>query len=149
MGGTEKKKKRGFSIKYKFVSLCLAMILVMMIINNSIALRYAKDTLEESIQTNMVNLAQSYADIIDTKLTRINESLSMLLSSDAIATYISSNQTDSIEEAENLANMFMNVNSTYESISFINTEGTILYSTDESVKGQNISTESGYILALY
>lgn len=142
MGRTEKKKKRGFSIRYKFVSLCLAIILIMMIINNSIALRYAKDTLEESIQTNMVNLAQSYADIIDTKLTRINESLSMLLSSDAIATYISSNQTDSIEEAENLANMFMNVNSTYESISFINTEGTAIYSTDESVKGQNISSES-------
>lgn len=144
MGGTEKKKKRGFSIKYKFVSLCLAIILVMMIINNSIALRYAKDTLEESIQTNMVNLAQSYADTIDTKLTRINESLSMLLSSDAIASYNSSNQTDTTMEAENLANMFMNVNSTYESISFIDTDGTVLYSTDEAVKGKNISSENYY-----
>lgn len=144
MGETENNKKRGFSIKYKFVSLCLAIILIMMIINNSIALRYAKDILEESIKTNMVNLEQSYADLIDSKLTRINESLSMLLSSDAIATYISSNQTDSTEEAENLANMFMNVNSTYESISFINTEGTVIYSTDESVKGQNISSEDYY-----
>ena len=144
MSGTVKYKRRGFSIKYKFVSLCLVIILTMMLINNTIALSYAKDTLEESIQTNMVNLAQSYSDVIDTKLTRINESLSMLLSSDAIASYISSNQTDNSQEAESLANMFINVNSTYESISFINTEGTVLYSTDETVKGENISSESYY-----
>lgn len=144
MSGTVKNKRRGFSIKYKFVSLCLVIILTMMLINNTIALSYAKDTLEESIQTNMVNLAQSYSDVIDTKLTRINESLSMLLSSDAIASYISSNQTDNSQEAESLANMFINVNSTYESISFINTEGTVLYSTDETVKGENISSESYY-----
>jgi len=115
-----------------------------MLINNTIALSYAKDTLEDSIQTNMVNLAQSYSDVIDTKLTRINESLSMLLSSDAIASYISSNQTDNSKEAENLANMFINVNSTYESISFINTEGTVIYSTDETVKGEDISSEGYY-----
>lgn len=144
MSGTVKNKRRGFSIKYKFVSLCLVIILIMMLINNTIALSYAKDTLEDSIQTNMVNLAQSYSDVIDTKLTRINESLSMLLSSDAIASYISSNQEDNSREAENLANMFINVNSTYESISFINTEGTVLYSTDETVKGENISSESYY-----
>lgn len=144
MSGTVKNKRIGFSIKYKFVSLCLVIILTMMLVNNTIALSYAKDTLEESIQTNMVNLAQSYSDVIDTKLTRINESLSMLLSSDAIASYISSNQTDNSQEAESLANMFINVNSTYESISFINTEGTVLYSTDETVKGENISSESYY-----
>ena len=144
MSGTVKNKRRGFSIKYKFVSLCLVIILIMMLINNTISLSYAKDTLEDSIQTNMVNLAQSYSDVIDTKLTRINESLSMLLSSDAIATYISSNQEDNSREAENLANMFMNVNSTYESISFINTEGTVIYSTDETVKGEDISSESYY-----
>lgn len=144
MNGTVKNKRRGFSIKYKFVSLCLVIILIMMLINNTIALSYAKDTLEDSIQTNMVNLAQSYSDVIDTKLTRINESLSMLLSSDAIASYISSNQTDNSKEAENLANMFINVNSTYESISFINTEGTVIYSTDETVKGEDISSEGYY-----
>lgn len=144
MNGTVKNKRRGFSIKYKFVSLCLVIILIMMLINNTIALSYAKDTLEDSIQTNMVNLAQSYSDVIDTKLTRINESLSMLLSSDAIATYISSNQEDNSREAENLANMFINVNSTYESISFINTEGTVIYSTDETVKGEDISSEGYY-----
>lgn len=144
MSGTVKNKGRRFSIKYKFVSLCLVIILIMMLINNTIALSYAKDTLEDSIQTNMVNLAQSYSDVIDTKLTRINESLSMLLSSDAIATYISSNQEDNSREAENLANMFMNVNSTYESISFINTEGTVIYSTDETVKGEDMSSESYY-----
>lgn len=144
MNGTVKNKRRGFSIKYKFVSLCLVIILIMMLINNTIALSYAKDTLEDSIQTNMVNLAQSYSDVIDMKLTRINESLSMLLSSDAIATYISSNQEDNSREAENLANMFINVNSTYESISFINTEGTVIYSTDETVKGEDISSEGYY-----
>ena len=144
MNGTVKNKRRGFSIKYKFASLCLVIILIMMLINNTIALSYAKDTLEDSIQTNMVNLAQSYSDVIDTKLTRINESLSMLLSSDAIATYISSNQEDNSREAENLANMFINVNSTYESISFINTEGTVIYSTDETVKGEDISSEGYY-----
>ena len=66
----------------------------------------------------------------------------MLMNSDALVTYLSSNQTENVEEVENLANMLMNINSTYESISFANTEGKVVSSTDDTYTGTDLTNET-------
>jgi methyl-accepting chemotaxis protein len=138
------RRKRGkfISIKLKVIALCVTFIAATVAINNSILLSYSKKTLTESVESNMNNLAQSYSSDFNTTLSRLGDSLHMLMSSDAILSYIESNGSESAAEVDDLATMFISSNTNYENISLVSSEGKIVYSSQDSLLGTDVTGES-------
>lgn len=64
------------------------------------------------------------------------------MNSDAILSYVNSDGTENVEEAENFISMFLNMNSSNEEVNLVNADGIILFSSNNLLIGNDLSTES-------
>ncbi len=139
---SREKRYRTLSIKLKISLLCAFFIIIASAVNFTAINRVSKSTITDNTRLTMKNLADSYNKNISESVTSISNSAQFLMQSQEIKSLLQSSGTTDTESIENYVNMFMNMDTYRTGISLINTGGTILYSTDDSLTGTSISDET-------
>lgn len=139
---TSKLKKSFFSIKAKVTLLCTVFILVAVIISNALIAKVSENIIVSNTEETLSSLATAYSNNISETIRKLSESGNMLMSSQALTSYINSKGIESASETEELVSMFLSSNTSYEEVSLVDADGKIIYSSNSSMVGQDISTET-------
>lgn len=139
---TKKGKTSSFSIKAKVALLCTVFILITSLFNTAVILTISKNTITDSTESTMLDLAAAYGKNVTDTIDNISDSVNFLSQSDAIRAYITSDGTENSEDAERFITMSMNMNDTHEEINLINADGVVLYSSNTAQVGKDLSSES-------
>ena len=134
--------KSMFSIRTKFALLSICSILIAVIIVTTMLLNVCKQAITNSTEVTMQDLSTSYSNNLNQALRQISESANFMMSSAAISSYVEAEGTEGDSEVEDLITMYLSTNSSCEDISITDAEGIILYSTNSSNIGKDLSKES-------
>ena len=134
--------KSMFSIRTKFALLSICSILIAVTIVTTMLLNVCKQAITNSTEVTMQDLSTSYSNNLNQALRQISESANFMMSSAAISSYVESEGTEGDSEVEDLITMYLSTNSSCEDISITDAEGIILYSTNSSNIGKDLSKES-------
>ncbi|MDF2589077.1 MAG: methyl-accepting chemotaxis protein [Anaerocolumna sp.] len=137
--------KVSFSIKAKVSLLCTIFILIAVTINYVLLESVSKKTITANTATTMVDLATAYGQNVSNTVNKISESTNFLMQSSDISTYVSSGGQEKSSEIEQPISMFLNMNSSNETLSLVDTNGKILYSSNKSLLGTDVSKEKYFI----
>ncbi|SHO54040.1 methyl-accepting chemotaxis protein [Anaerocolumna xylanovorans] len=137
-----KKRHHSLSIKIKISLLCAAFIIIASVVNFTVINRVSKDTITSNTQTTMKNLADSYSKNVNEAVSNISNSAQFLMQSQEIKALMQSG--DASKEADTgsidgYISMFLTMDENREDVSLVNTDGIILYSSNDSLKGKDIS----------
>lgn len=135
------KKLFFYSIKVKVALLCTCSIILAVAINAAYLINVCKDTITRNTEVTMQDLAASYSGNLSEVIRQISESANFMMSSKAISAYVDSEGTEGSEEIENLVTMFLRANTSHEDISLTDKNGIILYSSNSSLIGRDLSKE--------
>ena len=141
---TDKEKSGLLSIKVKISLLCAAFIIIASVINFTAINRVTKTTITSNTQATMKNLADSYSKNMNEAVNNISNSAQFLMQSKEIKALVQSTNgttTADTSSIDNYISMFLNMDENREDVSLVSTDGTILYSSKDSLKGTNISSE--------
>ncbi|MGN6710293.1 methyl-accepting chemotaxis protein [Anaerocolumna jejuensis] len=147
----DKRKRHSLSIKFKISLLCAAFIIIASVVNFTVINRVSKSTITSNTQTTMKNLADSYSKNVNDAVSNISSSAQFLMQSQEIKALLQSTDASAKTDTgsiDNYISMFLNMDENREDISLVSTDGTILYSSEDSLKGQNISDQSYFKTAL-
>lgn len=148
---TDKEKSGLLSIKVKISLLCAAFIIIASVINFTAINRVSKTTITSNTQATMKNLADSYSKNMNEAVNNISNSAQFLMQSKEIKALVQSTDgttTADTSSIDNYISMFLNMDENREDVSLVSTDGTILYSSKDSLKGTNISSEDYFKTAL-
>lgn len=148
---TDKEKSGLLSIKVKISLLCAAFIIIASVINFTAINRVSKTTITSNTQATMKNLANSYSKNMNEAVNNISNSAQFLMQSKEIKSLVQSTDgttTADTSSIDNYISMFLNMDENREDVSLVSTDGTILYSSKDSLKGTNISSEDYFKTAL-
>ncbi|MDF2941502.1 MAG: methyl-accepting chemotaxis protein [Herbinix sp.] len=134
-------KKSFFSIKAKVALLCTCSILIAVLVNSLFMGKVSKDAITSSTEITMQNMAESYNKNISDTVQQISQSANFMMSSSVISNFVNSGGKEDVTEVEELVSMFLNTNSSNENISLVDVNGIVLYSTDSSLIGKDLSGE--------
>lgn len=134
------KKLFFYSIKVKVALLCTCSIILAVAINAAYLINVCKDTITRNTEVTMQDLAASYSGNLSEVIRQISESANFMMSSKAISAYVDSEGTEGSEEIENLVTMFLRANTSHEDISLTDKNGIILYSSNSSLIGRDLSS---------
>lgn len=142
---TAEEKHRSLSIQVKISLLCAAFIIIASVVNFTVINRVSKDTITGNTRTTMTNLADSYSKNVNDAVLNLSNSAQFLMQSQEIKTLLqsagTSKETDT-GSVDNYISMFLNMDDNREDVSLVNTDGDIIYSSNTSLKGKNISGEN-------
>jgi len=139
---TSKVKKSSFSIKAKVSLLCTTFILITVIINNTILVNVSKKAITSNTEATMIDLATAYSTNLSNTLATISQSADFLMNNDDILAYVNSGGTESVTETKDFISMFLTINSSNENVSLVDANGAVLYSSDETLTGKGLSSET-------
>jgi len=137
-----KTKKSFFSIKAKIALLTTCSIIIAVLVTFFYLVDASKSTLMDSNEVTMENLAATYNNNLSDAIMQISESANFMMGSSTISTFVSSGGTGNTSELDALATMFLNSNTSFEDISIVDKKGIVLYSSDNSLIGKNLSSET-------
>ncbi len=140
-GKETKAKKTFFSLKAKIALLCTCSILIAVTVNFIFMFNASKNAITDSTEIMMKDLASSYSSNISEAVQQASQSANFIMSSSSITDYVNSGGTKEAEAVEELVNLFLSSNSSNEDITIVDADGKVLYSTDSSLTGQDISEE--------
>ncbi len=133
--------KSFFSIKRKVALLCTCSILFAVGVNFFSMYYVSRDEIRTSTETNLKSLATSYNKNLDESVDQLTRSISFLMSSGAISGFVNSGGTSDTKAIDDLVSMFISSNSANEDISIIDAKGKVLYSTNKSQLGSDLSSK--------
>jgi methyl-accepting chemotaxis protein len=137
-------KKSSFSIKAKVSLLCTIFIILAVLINFLLLTNMSKKTITNNLEETLMDLASAYNQNISDSINKISQSANFM-NSETILNYITSGGTEDATETENSISMFLNMNSATEGVNLVDANGKILYSTNKSLIGTDISSEEYFI----
>lgn len=144
----EEKKHRALSIKVKISLLCAFFIIIASTVNFTAINRVSKNTITDNTQMTMKNLADSYSKNVNESISSVGNSAQFLMQSQDIRTFMQSQDSAVTDSIADYISMFLNMDSNRENVSLVSKDGIILYSSDTSLKGQDISGETYFQNAL-
>jgi methyl-accepting chemotaxis protein len=139
---TLKHSKTSFSIKAKVSLLCTIFILIATSVNYFMLVNVSQSTIMDNTKTTMEDLADAYGKNVTNTVSQISDSANFLMQSEAIQSFVHSDGKESTEDTEQFISMYLNMNSSHEEINLVNTDGKILYSSDSSLLGNDLSKET-------
>lgn len=139
---TLKHSKTSFSIKAKVSLLCTIFILIATSVNYLLLVNVSKDTIMDNTETTMQDLADAYGKNITNSVSKISDSANFLIQSDSIQSFINSDGKEAAEETKDFISMYLNMNTSHEEINLVNADGKILYSSNSSLIGNDLSKEA-------
>lgn len=147
----DKEKSGSLSIKVKISLLCAAFIIIASVVNFTAINRVSKDTITSNTQATMKNLADSYSKNMNEAVNNISNSAQFLMQSKEIKALVQSTDgTDTADTSsiDNYISMFLNMDENREDVSLVSTDGIVLYSSKDSLKGKNLSNEDYFKTAV-
>lgn len=141
------KRNRGMwrhSIKFKISCMSILMLLTASFSSLGYTMKETKEIMLENAESKIEELSSSYSQSMETQLEKITDSSSFLMSSQAMMSFIMSDGEEEQDSALDVLEMYMNTNDTYEDIIILNSEGTVICSTDDSLLGTDYTEDKNY-----
>lgn len=138
----EKRKHRFFSIKVKISLLCASFIIIASVVNFTAINRVSKNTITDNTQMTMKNLADSYSKNVNESITSVSNSAQFLMQSQDIKSFMQSSSPSVTDSITDYISMFLNMDTNRENVNLVSSDGIILYSSDESLIGTDISGQT-------
>lgn len=138
------RKRSIHSIKAKIAFLCTLFIFISTSVTFFYLFSVSKNAITDSTEMTMLNLADSCNNNLTASINQLSGSANFMMSSSSISDYVVSGGTEYADQVEELAAMYLSTNSSSEDISIVDENGIVLYSTDNSLTGVDISDELYY-----
>jgi methyl-accepting chemotaxis protein len=137
-----KRQKSIFSIKVKIAFLCTIFIFISTSVTFLYLFQVSKNAIQDSTELTMQNLADSYSSNLTAAINQISQSANFMMSSASISSYVESGGTENADTIEELATMYLGTNTSSDDISIVDENGIVLYSSDSSLTGTDLSGET-------
>ena len=134
----------GHSIKFKISSMCIVMLMTCSIANLAYTMKKTKSIMSESADSKIQELANSYVQSLETQIEKVSNSSSFLMGSQNIMSFVKSDGEEEQDTTTDMLEMYMNANTSFEDVMILNSEGTVICSTDDSLLGSDFSQNEYY-----
>jgi methyl-accepting chemotaxis protein len=134
--------KASFSIKAKVALLCTVFILITSLLNTSVIVTIAKNTITDNTESTMEDLATAYGQNVTDTVSKLSESVNFLLQSDSVKSFISTDGVENSDDVKKFVSMSLNMNSSQEEINIVDANGIVIYSSNEANMGKNLTSET-------
>lgn len=131
-----------FSIKARIALLCICSILLSVFVTFHNMATESKKIITKSTERTLMDLADTYSKNLSNTISQLSRSANFMMTSSAIKTFVESGGTVNDAEVANLATMFLNSQTSYEDVSIADANGKVLYSSNSSMTGTDLSGES-------
>ncbi len=135
-------KRPFFSIKAKVTFLATLSILLSVTIISVYQLNVSRKAIMNATEIAMQELSASYSANLAEAIRQASEAGNFMMTSASVSGYVDSEGQEYAPEIQELAAMFLSMNTTSENISLVNKDGIVLYSSDDSLTGKDLSKEA-------
>ncbi|BCN32427.1 methyl-accepting chemotaxis protein [Anaeromicropila herbilytica] len=140
-----KAKSKGFNlhtIKAKVTLLCTFFILIAVLVNFLFVINITSNTITKNTQSTLLDLVKTSDTNLTSTLDKLSQSANFMMRSNAIQDFITSNGKDKGDDIADTITNYLSMNSSTETVSILNTDGKVLASSDESMVGNDLSTQT-------